>query len=164
MKKIPLGLGKYAIVDDADYDWLSQYIWHSGSGGYVVNDAKYTALCDAPFSPCVLMHRLILGLEEGDNQECDHINHIPSDNQRCNLRICTHTENQHNRSHTKKKTSSQFKGVCWDKKAKKWYTAIVIKGKSKYLGDFTVEKYAAHAYNLAAKKYFGKFAFLNKIA
>ena len=32
------------------------------------------------------------------------------------------------------------------------------------LGSFSSEKYAAQAYNLAAKKYYGEFAFLNKIA
>jgi len=164
MKKIPLGFGKYALVDDTDYDWLSQYIWKTTLFGHAINDIEKTLLCKIPFSPVFQMARLILGLEEGDNRECDHINHIPYDNQRCNLRICTHAENQHNRGLTKRHTTSQFKGVHWNRRVKKWRAQIVIDRKQKFLGYFSKEKYAAQAYNLAAKRYFGKFAFLNKIA
>lgn len=164
MKKIPLGSGKYTVVDDADYDWLNQYIWCLTGNGYVINAIAYSALCDTPCSPVSSMHRLILGLEIGDKREGDHINHKTSDNRRCNLRICNRSENQHNRSLTKRNTSSKFKGVSWNKNAKKWYTKIKVDGHTKWLGSFSEEKYAAQAYNIAAKKYFGEFAFLNKIA
>jgi hypothetical protein len=58
-------------------------------------------------------------------------------------------------------SSSQFKGVR--KRNRKWYAYITIDGLRKFLGSFSKEKYAAQAYNLAAKRYFGEFAFLNKI-
>jgi len=44
-----------------------------------------------------------------------------------------------------------------------WYASINLSGKTKYLGLFRNEKDAATAYNIAAKKYHGEFAILNKI-
>jgi len=162
MKKIPLGSGKYALVDDVDYDWLNQYIWKADSNGYVVNAISRSLLCDIPCSPEHFMHRLILGLKFGDPREVDHINHIVHDNRRCNIRICTHAQNAHNRK-IKEGGSSKYKGVYWHKQDKKWEAHISIDGKVKYLGQSDSEKRAAQMYNLAAKKYFGKFALLNKI-
>jgi len=163
MKKIKLINGGVAIVDDADYEWLNIYIWRLSDSGYAINDIIISKLCQAPISPILSMSRLILGLELGDKREADHINHITLDNRRCNLRSCTHAENQHNRSLTKRKTSSQFKGVHWHKQAKKWQARIWNNGVRIHLGCFSKEKYAAQAYNLATKKYHKKFAFLNVI-
>ncbi len=162
MRKIPLGLGKYTLVDDADYDWLNQYMWNFDTSGYAQNDVQGSKLCGITVSPISSMHRLILGLELGDKRQADHVNHIPSDNRRCNLRICTCSQNQQNRI-LRTDTFSQFKGVTWHKPTKKWVARITIKGKRKHLGCFSKEKYAAQAYNLAAKRYYKKFAFLNKI-
>lgn len=162
MKKIPLGSNRYTTVDDNDYDWLNQYMWYLDAGGYVVNAVFRSYLCNAPVSPCSFMHRLILGLEYGDKRQGDHRNHNTSDNRRENLRICTHQQNQMNQK-LRPNTTSQYKGVSWKKKKKKWEAKITINGKQKYLGYFTKEKHAGHAYNLAAKKYFKEFACLNKI-
>ncbi len=164
MRKIQLTNGGFSLVDDADYDWLNQYMWFRSSSGYAHYDFRNSVLCEVPKSPCTSMHRLILGLPNGDKRKSDHRNHIPLDNQRDNLRICTTSENQHNRSLTKRKTSSQYKGVHWNSRAKKWYARIWLNKKIIVLGSFSLEKYAAQAYNLAAKKYYGEFAFLNKIA
>lgn len=162
MRKIPLGLGKYTLVDDADYEWLNQYMWFLGAGGYVINAIRRSQLCNVPLSPITQIHRLILGLEPWDKRQTDHINHNPKDNRRCNLRICTRAENQHNQK-IRSGGTSRFKGVCWNKRDKKWMATIKVDGQTKYLGNFQKEKYAAQAYNLAAKRHFGKFALLNKI-
>lgn len=29
MRKIPLTQGKFALVDDADFDWLNQWKWYA---------------------------------------------------------------------------------------------------------------------------------------
>ena len=162
MKQIPLTQGKVTIVDEADYDELSKYKWHVSedcSGNLYaahnlpLGNGRYYHL---------KMHRLILGLEYGDKREVDHQNHNTLDNRRCNIRICTHQQNMMNHK-LHSNTTSQFKGVYWDKQHKKWRARIHVKEKRKHLGRFTNEKEAALAYNEAAKKYFGKFAFLNKI-
>jgi hypothetical protein len=63
----------------------------------------------------------------------------------------------------KKNNTSGFKGVTWDKSRSKWKAHIHIERKIKNLGRFDSPEEAAIAYNEAALKYFGEFAFLNTI-
>ena len=37
MKSIPLTKGQFALVDDADFPWLSRLRWCYSSAGYAVN-------------------------------------------------------------------------------------------------------------------------------
>lgn len=155
MMKILLTQGKVALVDDADYEWLSQYKWcacrqHGGNRWYAISGAK----------PQLLMHRLILNPSQG--METDHINHEGLDNRRFNLRACTHQQNQYNRIPQKGGTS-QFKGVYWYKQYKKWQVQLCINGNRLFLGYFKKEKDAARSYNKAAFKHFGEFARLNDV-
>ncbi len=91
-----------------------------------------------------LIHRLVglAFLENPDNLlEIDHINQIKTDNRIENLRWCSRS----NKCRNKKKregTSSQFKGVCWDKKTNKWTAQITLNGTPKYLGRFEIEEEA----------------------
>ena len=165
-KKIPVGSGKFALVDDADYDWLNQYMWYTDHYGYVMICFSRSILAHAPIpdvaSTGISMSRLILELEPGDKREADHINHNILDNRRNNLRIATRAQNQYNQS-IRDEGTSKFKGVYWDKQNKKWHAHISINNKTKSLGRFDSERTAALAYNLAAKRHFKEFAFLNKI-
>jgi hypothetical protein len=60
-------------------------------------------------------------------------------------------------------TSSNYKGVYWNKQAQKWHVQIQVDGKKKYIGLFLSEIQAAIAYNNAAICYFAEFACLNVI-
>jgi len=162
MRKIPVGNGKYTLVDDRDYDYLSQFIWKI-THGYVNIDLQYSEFFDDTLPENgTAMSRIILGLLPNDGFEADHINHNLLDNRRNNLRKATHSQNQCNRTLTSK-GSSKYKGVSWNKGSKKWQAQIGINKQTKYLGVFDNENHAAHVYNLAAKRYFGEFALLNKI-
>lgn len=157
MKQIKLTRGKFAIVDDADYDWLNQYKWcvyKPPTGGFY---AKRKAL-----GKTILMHRFILGLTPGDKRHSDHIDHNTLDNRRSNLRICSCQENHRNRK-KRPNTSSVYKGVSWHSQAKEWQVHIQKDGKRKSLGLFRDEKEAALAYNKAAKNLYGEFALLNSV-
>jgi hypothetical protein len=48
-------------------------------------------------------------------------------------------------------TSSQHKGVCWNKQKRKWRAEIRIDGKRRYLGCFADEEHAAAACRQAAE-------------
>lgn len=84
--------------------------------------------------------------------QIDHINRDRGDNRICNLRLSSQGENMQNISLNCKNTSG-FKGVSWDKKAKKWYAKITHQYKQIPLGLYDVVEDAAKAYSEAKKKY-----------
>lgn len=156
-KAIALTQGKFAIVDEADYEWLNQWKWNLNSQTYAVRGFYIGNYKQKTLS----MHRLIIDAPLGIF--VDHINGNGLDNRRCNLRLCTHSQNHMNRKHHKD-ASSKYKGVSWHKPLKKWRTQIAVKQKGIHLGYFVSEIEAALAYNEAARIYFGEFAKLNIIS
>ena len=78
------------------------------------------------------------------NNCIDHENHTRDDNSNENLRVVTNQQNQFNRS--------GVKGYTWDKHAKKWKAAIMLDGKTIYLGLFKKEEDARKAYLEAKAK------------
>jgi hypothetical protein len=113
------------------------------------------------------MHRLVIDVLPGCY--CDHINHNGLDNRKANLRVSTHKQNVwHRRKFSgrtydglKRPSRSRYKGVDWSNDIKRWRVRIRVNGKRIYLGSFDNEIDAAKAYDIAAKKYRGEFAFLN---
>ena len=79
----------------------------------------------------------------------DHINNIKTDNRLENLQVVT---NRKNTSKDKKGFTSEYTGVCWNKRDSKWYASIRINGKIKHLGVFADELEAAEAYVKALKE------------
>ena len=63
----------------------------------------------------------------------------------------------------KDNTHSNFKGVSFDKARKLWRANIHANGKQISLGRFKTEMAAALAYNKAATKYYGEYAWLNNM-
>ena len=162
MKKIKLTQGKYALVDDEDFERLNHYKWfaqRSGNTFYAVRNIT----TGKGKQKTISMHRVILSLGFGDPQKVDHKNHYGLDNRRDNLRICTHRQNMQNMN-PHKNGSSAYKGVWWSKEKQKWLAAIRVNGKLKHLGIFVSEREAAKAYDKAAVELFGNYAQVNKVA
>lgn len=159
MKTIPLTRGHVALVDDEDFEMLSEWTWClTGSGAYVV---RYAGNSRQPGRRVIRMHRQILGLTIGDGVEVDHINGDGLDNRRRNLRPCSHAENLANMKQHVCAESSQFKGVLWRTDRSKWSAKIAPNGRAIALGCFDSEMDAAGAYDRAALEHFGEFARLN---
>jgi hypothetical protein len=152
MREIPLTQSKVTLVDDADYEWLSQWKWHAISRLYTCYAAcKHTKKS---------MHRQILGVSNPKIQ-VDHRDGNGLNNQRGNLRIATGQGNQGNRRKHSHDQSSQYKGVCWHRQRRKWVAYIMVNYHAVHLGCFAEERDAALAYDRAAIKYFKEFALLN---
>ena len=149
MKKVSVTQG-IALVDDGDYHLVVGHKWSCSNGAAMRYDHGIP----------IYMHRLIMDAPKG--VEVDHINGNRLDNRRCNLRLCTHKQNMQNRG-GERNTSSRYKGVHWDKNARKWRSMIGVDGKVRHLGYFEIEDEAALAYNQAASQHHGEFARLNKI-
>lgn len=90
----------------------------------------------------------------------DHINRIPSDNRKKNLRWVPNSWNNQNRTKMEG-ASSKYVGVRRVKKKKPWSVAIRIKGKKRYIGSFANEIEAAKKYDQLARTYYGEYAFVN---
>jgi hypothetical protein len=166
-KTIPLTRGKVAIVDDADYDWLSQWKWYfnprntNAEQGYAARTVNYKADGEWRFYR-VLMHRQILGVP--DRLQADHINGDGTDNRRANLRLATRNENARNvgkKPDRGGRRPSKYKGLEYVPKTGRWIARVLVGGKRIYLGTFDTELGAARAYDEGAKEHHGEYARLN---
>jgi hypothetical protein len=160
VKEIELTQGYKALVDDEDYPKLSKYKWHVlKSHG---NLYARTNVGKGLHRLLPLMHTLILNTPKG--KVCDHIDGNGLNNTRNNLRICSTIENHWHQCHKKKESVSNYIGVYWYPRSSKWVTSIGVNGIRYFIGYYDREELAAHAYNIAAKYYFGAFAPINNIS
>jgi hypothetical protein len=150
-KEILLTQGKITLIDDEDFEKLSKYKW-CFSHGYARRseyiNGKYTVF---------YMHREIINSPQ--KMDIDHIDMNGLNNQKSNLRACTHRQNLSNSG--LKRKNKNYKGIVFDKTNKKWIAQIGLNWKRIKIGRYKTEIEAARAYDEAAKKYYGEFAYLN---
>jgi len=156
MKKIELrgknALGKFVVVDDEDYEYLSKWAWALTQDSYAF---RITQTSDG-VRHSTYMHQQIMR-----RSYIDHINGNRLDNRRSNLRHATRQQNMWNRAKQNRPTASIYKGVAWDNERKMWMTRITCKGRSTTIGRFKNERHAGMAYDIWAKDLFGTFARTN---
>jgi hypothetical protein len=158
MRKIALTQGKFALVDDEDYESLVQYRWYAqkhAHTSYAVRTVCSPMKEGIRTKTMVYMHQQVLGLKGIDHRDRNGLN-----NQRQNLRPATNSQNAQN--HRKKPGSkSRFLGVTWHKENKVWRAQICVEGRRLSLGCYPVETEAARAYDAAALSHFGVQANVN---
>jgi hypothetical protein len=165
-KPIPGYEGYYEISTIGEVKSLSRFIGN-GNSGFVSkdkilkpslkkNNGYYSVgLCLNGKSKSREVHQLMAitflnHVPCGYKLVVDHKNHIRTDNRVENLDIITSRVNT-NQKHIK--SSSQYVGVYWNKKDKKWKSLIVINGIQKYLGYFNNEEEASDSYINALKNH-----------
>lgn len=160
MKEIRLTNGMVTIIDDDDYDLVSQRTWFPIPNRNITYAATFTPLLD---SRLLFLHSFVLG--KRGNVGTDHINGNGLDNRKENLRPASQRQNMMNRSKSPtvdgKVCSSNFKGVTWLKRRRRWQSRVKLIGRNYYLGEFKNEITAVRAYDIKAQHYFGEFAKLN---
>lgn len=163
MKIIPAKLPRVLasvplLVDDGDYDFLNQTSWfvHFNDKGrpYFRTQRKIDGKLKN-----FLINRLIMGNPKG--MMVDHRNGNVRDNQRQNLRLCTHKQNCWNFHTPPSGKTSKFYGV--KKRFAKWAAIISDDSKTFWLGTFNTELEAARVYNQAARLLRGSWAKLNPV-
>ena len=141
MKEIELTQGRVTLVDDKDYEWLSQHKWHFDRYAYrTVKAGKHKR--------SVRMHREILDAPKG--MEVDHINGDKLDNRRSNLRVVTRSVNSRNQC--RRKSYDAPAGVYWDRFRNKWKVVTSLEGKQWNIGRYTAREEAIQAYSDFAKE------------
>ena len=157
MKTITLTQGQTVLVDDEDYESLSQYKWGQLKS-YGVTYARRGARINGKRAT-ILMHRVIMNASEG--QEVDHKDGNGLNNQKSNLRLATVGENRNNRG-IKSNNTTGYKGVRPSSNGG-WKAKITCEGKTYHLGTHDTPEDAARAYNEAAIEHHGEFANLNDV-
>ena len=105
------------------------------------------------------IHRLVANafLNNPNDKLCvDHKDNNRTNNNISNLRFATTNENQHNRKLSNNNTSG-CKGVCFDKRAKKWCAKITIDGIQIHIGYYDNLEDAKTARVNRANEAFGVF-------
>lgn len=135
--------------------------WQENGNGYLT-----VTLYDNYKYKKFYVHRLIAEYfidNPNSYSQVNHKDHDRSNNAISNLEWVTRQQNTQYSLPRKDKLHSQFKGVTWREREKKWFTRIKLNGKEISLGYHKDEKQAALAYNKKAKELFGKFALCNEV-
>lgn len=159
MKKIKLTQGYFALIDNDDYEKVTQYEWHIQRKKQNKKYAVAGIGTGIKYKRTTLrMHRLIMNAPM--HMQVDHINGNGLDNRKSNLRLTTNQMNQANKGINKNNTSG-YKGVTFNKQCKKYLVQITFNHENIYLGLYDSPIEAAKAYDKKAFELFGEYARLN---
>lgn len=108
----------------------------------------------------IKLHEYLYPHKEG--YEIDHINLNTFDNRRCNIRYCTHQQNQMNQPIQKNNTSG-VSGVSWYAPRGKFRARIKISQCEIHLGYYGTFEEAVQARNVGMECMFGEYGRYNDV-
>lgn len=159
----------FAKVDDEDFEYLNQWKWHvlKGCSKYYASRADNEKTRKGK-QVRILMHREVCdGLEK--EKFVDHIDGNGLNNQKENLRPCSHLQNKRNCEKKKQDNlTSKYKGVTKRTFINKdgsitntYRCCFNFNQSTRFTKTFKKELDAAKMYDELAKKHHGEFANLN---
>lgn len=157
--EIQLTQGYETLIDELDAD-LASMRWIASVNRSKCVYAKRIFTTNGRRSTAYLHRQIyerVLGRQLNKHEEIDHIDGNTLNNERANLRVCTHRQNVLN-SKTKSSNVAHSKGIR-KRSSGKWEARIRIDaGVRLHLGSFATLEEAREAYKAAALKYHGEFA------
>ena len=145
--------GTKFVFDLIDLPIVQQYRWYACR--YRERGIPYLTNSNG-----VMLHQLLMGFTQG--KEVDHINLNTLDNRRCNLRICTHQQNQINQPVQKNNTSG-VPGVSFYPPRKKFRARIKVSQHDIHLGYYLTFTEATQARNVGMELMFGEYGRYNDV-
>lgn len=142
MKRIVLTQEKSALVDDEDFEALSQWNW------IAVKIGK-TYYATRSIEPRYL-HRVLM--KPAKRMCVDHIDGDGLNNQKSNLRVVSHSANLSNRVFKNTNNKSGTNGLSWAKERGMWHARLIREGKKHFLGYFKRKEDAEKAIHSFNKK------------
>jgi len=138
----------YALIDTEDVALVKDALWkYNTSTGYVGTS-----------NTGIFLHKVILQTKGN----VDHINRIPRDCRKSNLRQATQSQNMMN-CDLRRDNRSGMRGVKPMSCGNKWRAILWYQGKEIFIGSFECRIAAMWAYNQKSLELFGEFAYQNKI-
>lgn len=144
MKTVELTQGKRTLVDESDFEILSEHRWSFQGQGYAISRIK---------GKNILMHVFLMGKKKG--LEIDHKNRDKLDNRRENLRHVTRSVNCFNTG-LRSSNKSGFRGVSWDKRREKWRATIKMNYKQIFNKSFVTKEETIEAHHQAWRTFVEK--------
>jgi len=160
MKEIPLTRGLVALVDDEDFEQVSQFKWYPHVLPHTTYATRFVKDETGRVKTSQSMHRFLMDASKG--VEVDHKNGNGLDNQRGNLRFASKSQNVRNRRCNRKGNKSGFKGV-YVEPYNRFRAVIKWEGKNVCIGLFGNAEEAAAAYDQRANDLYGEFAKTNRM-
>jgi hypothetical protein len=159
VKEIKLTQGQVAIVCDCHAHLVENHKW------YAMWSPDTQSFYAVRNSSRLLGKRKVIYMHTVINNTpvdiyTDHVNNDTLNNTCTNLRNATREQNQRNKR-KQSNNSSGYKGVSYDKQARRWMAYISINGKHSFIDYRDSPEAAAQLYDIAAINQYGEFAKLN---
>lgn len=150
MRKIKLTQGQVSLVDDDDFEYLSQWKWFAARGSH---GGFYAArhVWKNGRQKRIWMHRVLAGPRK--EQVVDHINGRSLDNRRKNIRACSQFTNQQNRTSANRNSKSGLLGVSFHPSSGLWRSRAFRNGKSVFCRYFKTKALASKHFRDFLKVY-----------
>jgi hypothetical protein len=172
--ELALSNGLVALLDDEDFPWACNFMWHctggvSGRGGRYAYRSEGTRVSKNGkrwHNPVYLHHEVAkrMGLTVPSGSVVNHIDFTNSlDNRRANLDVRTHQQNAANAGKFKRSIhgpapSSKYRGVSWNAVPKRYIAALTHNGKRIVAGRSELQEEAARHYDRLAHQLRGDIA------